>query len=82
MKAIRVGICTLVVFSVLSFGGVEPWGQAILEIGAATLFVSGECWRFVVGRRRFIGIGSISLCLGSVPLPSCSASWAFRSIPT
>src|SRR5271166_5350284 len=39
MKAIRVGICALVVFSVLSFGGVGPWGQAILEIGAAILFV-------------------------------------------
>jgi O-antigen ligase len=39
MKAIRLGICTLIVFAVLSFGGVEPWGQAILEIGAATLFV-------------------------------------------
>ncbi len=38
MKAIRVGICTLIVFSVLSFGGVEPWGQAILEVGAAMLF--------------------------------------------
>jgi hypothetical protein len=39
MKAIRVGICTLVAFTVLSFGGVEPWGQAILEICATTLFV-------------------------------------------
>ena len=39
MKAIRLGICILIVFVVLSFGGVEPWGQAILEIGAAALFV-------------------------------------------
>ncbi len=39
MKAIRVGVCILIAFTVLAFGGVEPWGQAILEIGAAVLFV-------------------------------------------
>ena len=39
MKAIRVGICALIAFAVLSFGGVEPWGYAILEIGAVVLFV-------------------------------------------
>ena len=53
MNAIPVGICTLVVFSVLSFGGVEPWGQAILEIGAATLFV---LWGVLVIRRRQVEI--------------------------
>lgn len=39
MKIIRLGICTLTALAVLSFGGVESWGQAILEIGAAALFV-------------------------------------------
>jgi O-antigen ligase len=53
MKAIRLGICTLIVFAVLSFGGVEPWGQAILEIGAATLFV---LWGLLVIRRRQLEI--------------------------
>src|SRR5208283_2788248 len=53
MKAIRVGICTLVAISVLSFGGVETWGQAILEIGAATLFV---LWGMVAIRRRQVEI--------------------------
>jgi O-antigen ligase len=53
MKAIRLGICTLIVFAVLSFGGVEPWGQAILEIGAATLFV---LWGVLVIRRRKLEI--------------------------
>lgn len=48
MKTIRLGICILIVFAVLSFGGVEPWGQAILEIGAAALFV---LWSVVVIRR-------------------------------
>jgi O-antigen ligase len=53
MKAIRLGICTLIVFAVLSFGGVEPWGQAILEIGAATLFV---LWGVVAIRCRQVEI--------------------------
>jgi hypothetical protein len=41
MKAIRIGICILIAFAVLSFGGVESWGNAVLEIGAALVFV---CW--------------------------------------
>jgi O-antigen ligase len=39
MKAIRIGICTLAAFSVLAHGVVEPWSEAVLESGAALLFV-------------------------------------------
>jgi O-antigen ligase len=39
MKVLRAGICTLIAFSVLAFGGVEVWSQSILEIGAALLFL-------------------------------------------
>ena len=39
MKAIRLGICALITFAVVSFGGVQPWGQAAVEIGSAGLFV-------------------------------------------
>src|SRR6516225_4532135 len=39
MTAIRLGTCVLVAAAVLSFGGVESWGNAALEIGAALLFV-------------------------------------------
>jgi O-antigen ligase len=53
MKPIRCGICILVAFAVLSFGGVEPWGQAILEIGAATLFVM---WGMLAIRRRQVEV--------------------------
>jgi O-antigen ligase len=49
MKFVRVGICILTSFAVLSFGGVEAWGQATLEIGAAVLFVF---WAVVVTRRQ------------------------------
>src|SRR5579872_2884904 len=49
MKAIRIGICTLLAFSVLAHGAVEPWSEAVLETGAAVLFV---WWGllFAVGR--------------------------------
>lgn len=39
MTVIRAGICVLVTFAVLAYGGVETWSQSILEIGAATLFL-------------------------------------------
>jgi O-antigen ligase len=39
MNAIRSGICIAVAFAVLAFGGVEPWGEGTLEIGAASLLV-------------------------------------------
>ena len=39
MKLIRIGICALVVFGVASHGAVEDWARAVLEIGAALLFL-------------------------------------------
>jgi O-antigen ligase len=39
MKPIRIGICTLVAFSVFAHGAVEPWSEAVLETGAALLFL-------------------------------------------
>lgn len=39
MRTVRVGICGLIAFEVLAFGGVDPWGEAILEFGAAVLFL-------------------------------------------
>jgi len=37
MKVIRVGICVLLAFAVLSFGAVEEWAQAVLGLGASVL---------------------------------------------
>jgi len=45
MTVIRIGICALITFSVLAYGAVEPWSQAVLEIGAAALFL---CWGSLV----------------------------------
>src|SRR6266849_3781379 len=39
MMEIRFGICFLVVFSVLAHGAVEPWSEAVLEVGAAALLL-------------------------------------------
>jgi O-antigen ligase len=70
MKAIRVGICALIAFSVLSLGAVEPWSVAILEIGAASLFVA---WGILAIHRRraeihgnwlylpLLGLGAIAI---------------------
>jgi O-antigen ligase len=39
MRFIRIGLCALVVFAVVSHGAVEDWARAVLEIGAALLFL-------------------------------------------
>jgi len=39
MKALRIGICALLAFGVFAHGVVEPWSEAVLEIGAAVLLV-------------------------------------------
>jgi O-antigen ligase len=39
MRFFRLVICALVTFSVLAYGGVEEWSQAVVEIGLAWLVV-------------------------------------------
>jgi O-antigen ligase len=39
MRLLRIGLCLLIAFGVLSLGAVEVWSQSILEIGAAVLFL-------------------------------------------
>jgi O-antigen ligase len=39
MTVIRLGICLLVTFAVLAHGAVEPWSEAVLEVGAAALLL-------------------------------------------
>ena len=39
MRILRVGICALLAFAVLAYGGVEEWSQAVVEAGFALLFV-------------------------------------------
>lgn len=53
MRQIRVGICTLLAFSVLAHGAVEVWSATALEIGAAALFL---LWGIQAVRQREIEI--------------------------
>ena len=53
MRAIRVGICSLVAFSVVAHGAVELWSATMLEIGAASLFL---LWGILATRRRQVEI--------------------------
>lgn len=39
MGIVRNGICVLAAFAVLAHGAVEPWSEAVLEIGAAVLLL-------------------------------------------
>ena len=70
MTAIRLGTCVLIAGAVLSFGGVESWGNAALEIGAALLFVSWAVLVTLRGRAEIFwnwlfipvfGLGTIAL---------------------
>jgi O-antigen ligase len=48
VKAIRAGLCFLLAFSVLAFGGVEVWALSLVEIGAALLLVA---WGIITYRQ-------------------------------
>ncbi len=53
MTPVRVGVCSLVAFSVLAHGAVETWSAFILEIGAASLFL---LWGILTLRERRVEI--------------------------
>jgi O-antigen ligase len=59
MKLIRAGLCVLFVITVLAYGAVEVWSQAILEVGAAFLFV---VWAVIAFRNRSLTITWNPLC--------------------
>jgi O-antigen ligase len=81
MKVLRVGLCALLAFDVLAFGGVEVWSESILEIGVALLFVYWAAlayWRHdariewnplnwpLLG---FVGIGLLQLLIHGTAYP-------------
>jgi O-antigen ligase len=59
MKLIRAGLCALFVITVLAYGAVEVWSQAILEVGAAFLFM---VWAVIAFRNRSLTITWNPLC--------------------
>jgi hypothetical protein len=54
MKPFRIGICALVVFGVASHGAVEDWARAVLEIGAASLFLAWAVRAFFAREQQLI----------------------------
>jgi O-antigen ligase len=59
MKLLRIGLCALIVFSVLTYGAVEVWSQSILEMGAGFLFA---WWALLAFRNRDLTIIWNPLC--------------------
>jgi O-antigen ligase len=81
MKIVRAGLYAIFAFAVLAHGTVEPWSEAILETGAAVLFV---IWSVVIYRESnakvhwsalngwmlsFIGIGVAQLIFRATVYP-------------
>ena len=64
MRAIRGGICVLVAFAVLAHGAVEPWSEAVLEVGAAVLLLVWVCNRAAGQRIRVDLESSIVAAVG------------------
>jgi O-antigen ligase len=51
---IRNGICVLAAFAVLAHGAVEPWSEAVLEIGAAVLLLVWAWKAFTDSEMRLV----------------------------
>src|SRR5580693_2131305 len=54
MRFIRIGICALVVFGVASHGAVEDWARAVLEIGAALLFLAWAVGAYLTEEHQLV----------------------------
>jgi O-antigen ligase len=76
MKFLRVGICSLVVFSVLAHGAVEEWARAVLETGAGILFLAWAV-RFYFKREEEIVISPLLPPLAAFSL-LVAGQWFFR----
>src|SRR5258708_10055487 len=50
MKFLRIGICALIVFGIAAHGAVENWAQAVLETGAALLFIAWSVRQYFTER--------------------------------
>lgn len=76
MKLIRIGICSLVVFGVVSHGAVEDWARAVFEIGAALLFLAWAVRAYLTQERQLL-ISPLLLPLVCLLLIGLG-QWAFR----
>jgi O-antigen ligase len=66
MKFLRIGICALVAFGILSHGAVEDWARAVLETGAGVLLVAWTAEAYFTDREIVISpllVPLLALCL-------------------
>jgi len=76
VKFIRIGICALVVFGVASHGAVEDWARAVIEIGAALLFLVWAIRAYLTREHQLI-ISPLLLPLVSLSLIALG-QWLFH----
>jgi len=76
MKLIRISICALVVFGVVSHGAVEDWARAVLEIGTALLFFAWTVRAYLTQEHQLI-VSPLLLPLGTFLL-IVLGQWAFH----
>ena len=85
MRPVRIGICILIAFAVLSYGAVEEWSQAVLEVGAASLLLY---WSIQMYRQRseriivspfFLPLTALSMViLGQIVFHTTASSYNTR----
>ena len=75
MKFLRIGICTLIVFGVASHGAVEDWARAVLEIGAALLFLAWAVGAYLTEEHQLV-VSPLLLPLVALLLLAVLAKWA------
>ncbi len=76
MKFIRIGICALVVFGVVTHGAVEDWARAVLEIGAALLFLTWAVRAYLTQEHQLV-VSPLLLPLVALLLIAL-AQWVFH----
>src|SRR5580704_18540931 len=54
MKFLRIGICALIAIGIAAHGAVENWAQAVLETGAAFLFIAWAVRQYFTGRETVL----------------------------
>jgi len=81
MRPVRTGICVLAAFAVLAHGAVEPWSEAVLEIGTAVLLLFWAAKVLTDGELKLVWnpllwpllgfwvVGAVQLILGITAVP-------------
>ena len=81
MSSIRTGICVLAAFAVLAHGAVEPWSEAVLEIGAAVLLLNWAWKALTASELKLVWnpllwpllgfwlVAALQLAIGITPVP-------------